>query len=439
MTKSQKLYSVLPHTLPTGERLPILINNHTGIPPALSLRYTLSRRSRGGYARLASLLRGISDLYEWCENIAGVNLDDLISSGQWIRLDLLERALTDLDIVNRSKRTKDGPVNNTTSFMQGSARTHNERIRAWEDFLLWALYPKNYKSCYQQENDPKDKNDRKERRVDLELFFMDARKPEPASVHHSGLNQEELEAIAGAIAPDEAGTFPDSGFSEVTRLRNWVMYSVARWGGLRRGELLKLKVCDIPQRVRNESGHLMAYSKHEIQIVRRPDDPEDPRTSRTPSVKRGNRNVVLPQSLLDDLNFYIEQRKSYGVKTSYLFVSGDGSPLSIERADSIIKQIGRYAASVHEKRYPSRPHSLLKLSWHRLRHTRAKELIPEFVEAGPIGLDAFLEYFGWASLESAAPYIRGFYRDCATAKIHDINTRLMNNCLIDNEKKPTFN
>lgn len=404
----------------------------------MALRYVLSRRSKGGSARLTSLLRGVSDLYEWCENVAKVNLDDLISSGQWISLHLLERALTDLDAVNSSKRTKVDPVDNTTWVRQGSARTHNGRVRAWEDFLLWALYPKNYQSCYQPDNDPKDKNNRKERRVDLELFFIDARKPEPASVHQSGLNHEELEAIAGAIGPDEAGTFPDSGFSEGTRLRNWVMYSVARWGGLRRGELLKLKVCDIPQRVRNEATHQMFYSNHEIQIVRRPDDPEDPRTSRTPSVKRDNRNVVLPETLLDDLNSYIEQRKSFGHKTSYLFVSGDGSPLSIERADSIIKQIGRYAASVYVTRYPNRPHSLLNLSWHRLRHSRAKELLPEFLEAGPIGLDAFLEFFGWASLESAAPYVREFYRDCAAARIHDINTWLMNSRLADDEKKNTF-
>jgi integrase len=437
MFKKPKLYYVLSHTLPTGERFPVLINNETGIPPVLSLRYSLSRRSRGGAARLTSLLRGLSDLYEWCEKVPKVNLDELITSGRLISLHWLERALTDLDIINNMKGPKEGLDGQLGPTGNGSARAHNRRIRAWEDFLLWALYPKNYQSCYQPESDPEGKKDRRERRVELELFFSNARKPEPASVHHSGLSSEELEAIMVAIGPDEQGSFPESGFSENTRRRNWTMYSVGRWGGLRRGEILKLKTCDVPRRVKDEFTGQMVYTSHEIQVVRRPDDPDDPRTSRTPSVKRHSRAVVLPETLLDDLNAYIDERGVAGFKASYLFTSETGSPLSIERADNIIKQIGRYAASVFEERHPGVQHSLHELSWHRLRYTRAKELLPEFLEAGPIGLDEFLEYFGWVSLESAAPYVKEFHRERATARIRDINTRLTNDSLAVKGKKTT--
>ena len=434
MTMSQKLYSVLLHTLPTGERLPILINNDTGIPPTLSLRYALTRRSRGSSARLTSLLRGLSDLYDWCEKVPKVNMDNLITSGQWISFHWLERALTDLDTINNMKRSEESTDGQARLISNGNARAHNQRLRAWEDFLLWALYPKNYQSCYQPNSDPEGKKERRERRLDLELFFSDARKPEPASVHHSGLRSEELEAIMVAIGPDENGIFPESGFSEHTRLRNWNMYSVARWGGVRRGEVLKLKTCDVPQRVKDEITGQLMYTTHEIQIVRRPDDPDDPRTSRTPSVKRGSRAVVLPETLLDDLNTYIDERNANGFTTSYLFVSESGSPLSIERADNIIKQIGRYAASVYEERHPGVPHSLCELSWHRLRYTRAKELLPEFLEAGPIGLDEFLEYFGWVSLEAAAPYIKDLHRERAAVRIRDIETRLTNDCLAVKDK-----
>jgi integrase len=437
MPQNQKLYSVLLHTFPTGERLPLLINNDTGIPPILSLRYTLARRSKGGSARLTSLLRGLADLYDWCEKVAKVNLDDLITSGQLISLHWLERALTDLDTINNMKRSEEGINGQATLIRNGNARAHNQRLRAWEDFLLWALYPKNYQSRYQPDSDPEVKKQRRERRVELELFFSDARKPEPASVHHSGLKSEELEAIMVAIGPDESGIFPKSGFSEHTRLRNWNMYSVARWGGVRRGEVLKLKTCDVPQRVKDEITGQLVYTNHEIQIVRRPDDPDDPRTSRTPSVKRGSRAVVLPETLLDDLNAYIDERNAAGFTTSYLFVSESGSPLSIERADNIIKQIGRYGASVYEERHPGVPHSLCELSWHRLRYTRAKELLPVFLEAGAIGLDEFLEYFGWASLESAAPYIKELHHERAVARLRDINTRLANDSLGARGKEST--
>jgi integrase len=361
----------------------------------------------------------LADLYQWCTVTAKVDLDALLLSGQTIGEDLLARALEDVD---RAHDARLAGVIQPAGL--GGARVavrnvgaHNRRVRAWKDFLIWALEPKNWRSGTHPEEDPARRSARRDTRFDLELFFDEARQHEGTAGRRSGLTAKELEAIELAIGPNEQGEFPHARFAPSLRLRNWAMFGTARWGGLRRGEILKLQVGDIPLRVANRNTGQMNYERHEIQVVRRPDDPADPRVARTPQVKRGGRAVVLPESLLDDLQIYLRQRAQIGAETPYLFVSETGQPLSIERADDIIRQIGRYASVVFEARYPGATHSLGRLNWHRLRHTRAQELLPVFIDAGATGLREFLEYFGWASMESADAYVRDLYRERAGLRV----------------------
>jgi hypothetical protein len=132
----------------------------------------------------------------------------------------------------------------------------------------------------------------------------------------------------------------------------------------------------------------------------------------------------MPESLLDDLRTYIDRRSTAGVETPYLFVLEAGHPLSIERTDNIIQQIGRYASAVYEELHPGVTHTLGQLGWHRLRHTRAREQLPIFLDAGPTGLREFLEYFGWASIESADPYVRDFYCERAGLRVQAHNAMM---------------
>jgi integrase len=426
MPNLSRTYRVFIQALPTGERLPLLVNDNTGIPPTLALRYVLARRRRGSSERLRILLRGISDLYEWFDRVAGFNLDAYILAGNTLSTEWLERALTEINSLPRLRTSKSDihKLADESSCPPLGARANNSRIRAWKDFLIWVLYPKNYYSNIHTTDAPDGPAARRVARFDLEMFFEEFCLQEPTIGHRSGLTDAEIEAITLAIGPGENGFPPDNQFAENTRLRNWVMYCTARWGGLRRGELLKLKVTDIPRRIKHGLLGELQYTDYAINVVRRPDDPDDPRIARRPSVKRGDRSVVLPETLLDDLNSYIDRRENDGVISSYLFVSESGQPLSVERCDDVIKQIGRYAGSLYEVRHPGKSHTLFRLSWHRLRHTRAIELLPLFIEAGARGMDEFLEYFGWASFESATPYLRDLHRDRAGIKVRDFNRQL---------------
>ncbi len=254
------LYRVLPHALPTGERFPILINSHTGVPPTFALRYALTRRSRGGSSRLHALLRGLADLYEWCEEIAKIDLDGLLLSGHTIGEDLLAHALNDVDRANDSHIA--GVIQPAglggIRVAVRNVRAHNRRVRAWRDFLIWALEPKNWRSGSHPEEDPARRSARRDTRFDLELFFDEARQHEGTVGRRAGLTAKELEAIELAIGPNEQGEFPHARFAHSLRLRSWAMFGAARWGGLRRGEILKLQVGDIPLRVVNRNAGQMA-------------------------------------------------------------------------------------------------------------------------------------------------------------------------------------
>jgi hypothetical protein len=283
------LYRVLPHALPSGERFPILINSDTGIPPTLALRYALTRRSRGGSARLRSLLRGLADLYEWCEDVAKLDLDELLLSGHTLGEDLIASALNDVDNARGSAIAMISQPDSSEGrrVVSNNAYAHNRRVRAWKDFLIWALEPKNWRSGFHQEEEPSRRTARRDKRLDLELFFDDARRREGTTGRGSGLTAREVEAIELAIGPNGKGEFLRAGFNDALRLRNWAMFGVARWGGLRRGEILKLQISDVPGKVPDRDTGELVYEQHEIQVVRRPDDPDDPRVARTPLVKRG--------------------------------------------------------------------------------------------------------------------------------------------------------
>lgn len=290
------------------------------------------------------------------------------------------------------------------------------------------MEPRNWATAFLPDSTPKEREARRQARADLEDFFEDQVVPEGRPGRRTAPTDSEIEAIEAAIGPDECGRFRDSGFAPATRWRNWICYGLARYGGLRRSEVLKLRIEDLPVRHRSKATGGWALTSAVIEVVRRPDDPADPRASRPPSVKRHDRPVVLPDSFLHDIWNWIEtvrpRTDSSGRASPYLVVTDRGHPLSVDRLGEVIEQAAVLAAREFEARHPGAPHTLDRLTWHRLRHRRAQELLPEYEAAGPTGLDEFREYFGWASMSSAEPYLRDLYRSRAAARREVIESGL---------------
>jgi integrase len=138
-------------------------------------------------------------------------------------------------------------------------------------------------------------------------------------------------------------------FAPETRLRNWLMYQIARELGLRRSELLALYYVDVSA---------------VLNVRRRPNDPNDQR--RQPAyVKRGERDMPTSRLLQAGVRAYFTTpppRGRRGVPTPFLFVAtASGAPLSVSSTDDVMKVLARAAGISH-------------LSWHTFRHTWAEEV-----------------------------------------------------------------
>ena len=168
------------------------------------------------------------------------------------------------------------------------------------------------------------------------------------------------------------------------------MFEMALELGVRRGELLKVRLDSLPR-----------GSDDGILILRHPDDPADTRT-REPAVKTAERIIPASRPLLSALRAYMTLPPPLGrVKGTslYLFVTERGSPLSLDRADDVIQDIGRHSG-------------ITPLSWHRLRHTWseqwAERLLPQpnGKDLPPNGKDLLQYLGGWANPNSPNHYIQ---------------------------------
>jgi hypothetical protein len=433
----------------------MLVHQGTGTPPVLALRWFLSVRRRGFSADyLAAQLRSVGRLYEGAETVLGIALDEFV---------LAERHFAPDDLTKLVKWIERGCRNEVASGITRGptgaritpslpARSFNRITRSWYRFLLWTLVPTHYRPARAHESTPAVIDVRRKQSEVLNQFFNEGDGkpwPEPRSGRVNPLTDLELEAIQAVTAPDQFGRFPESGFAEHTRLRNWLMIQTCRWAGYRLGEMLKTCVTDVPPPPSGEEGTTSlvrdfysvralpawfrtaqredpasAYSV--LNLERRPDDPSDTRLGRKPKVKTAERRPVVPDEYLRKVREYIVTpvpggRRARKASTPYLFVvlgvGGVCRPISVRNSMRVLKRIGREAAAWMATNHPGVDHTLNSLHWHRFRHTRAMELLPEFLEDENVGLDQFCQFFGWASIVSAEPYVKQLLQRRANAKV----------------------
>ena len=123
-------------------------------------------------------------------------------------------------------------------------------------------------------------------------------------------------------------------FRVETRLRNWLMYAIAIQCGLRRGELLKLRLDDLPK-----------PDSPGVKIRRRANDASDARRHR-PRVKAVERVLDLSGVVRVGLRAYLTSRPPIGRVgggSRYLFVTNAAQALSITAANEVVGVIGRNA------------------------------------------------------------------------------------------------
>jgi hypothetical protein len=391
-----------------GEELPIIRHKETWLPAPIALRYTLWARFRLGPASLTNDLRAIAILYNWAEATVSIgNFEDFLTSGHIITWDQLQSFLPYLQ--SRRYIEADDLIDLSPDYATlppiVSYQTFNARVFAIQQFIEWAIEPMNHGGDMLFDED--------ERELQLAKIVRLSNKqklPVGESPRREPITREEILLIRRAIMPDEFGNFPSHVFTKATHFRNWIMFEAALNLGVRKGELLTLKVTHLPD---------VSDLRQLFFVPRQQDAPEDPRKRRKLRGKTNERRVPLMEpNLLPSILGYRDAAPPIGrndpkITSPYLFVTNEGRPIASSTADHIIKRIGEYAARLLDKDTTVNEHvrarwkeSLLTLSWHRLRHTWAEQAALMLYIKHDVGAWAILkEWGGWNSEESMERYI----------------------------------
>lgn len=367
MADTGKMFSVLHIVLDSGERLPCLVDATTWIPARVALRWAMRyRRYRVQSSTLAANLRVLGKVYRWTQEIAGFDLDDRLTGGRTLQN-------REIESLARSFRGAKAKELDTGAF--------DQHLAILEDFLKWSLDSENRGGRRSL-----DLAQLAQERNRIGLILRSLRAGARATDRIEPLEEAEIRAIRNSIGPrrDTQGvlTFPEI-FSPHTRLRNWLMFELALELGIRRGELLKLRLDSLPRGA--DDG---------IRILRRPDDPHDSR-SREPAVKTAERVIPASGNLLAAIRAYLTYPRPLGRisgRSPYLFVARSGRPVSMDTADDVIAAIGGHSG-------------VSPLSWHRLRHTWAERMAEAFADQ-PNGMDRLVYLGGWTNPQSATRYIQ---------------------------------
>lgn len=226
-----------------------------------------------------------------------------------------------------------------------AGHTAANRVRAIRDYLDWlvryrlARYPLSSVQGHRLWDDWKRCKD-----------ALDARVPRHKGRNtigqREGLSPEVVNRLLSVTAP-ESSENPWKG--DGTRIRNSL---VIRWLlelGLRRGELLNVKITDIN------------FQSEELLVARRADDPQDPRKDQ-PKVKTRDRKLPLSPPLCAMTHDYIikTRRLIPGAKRHpFLFIAmGTGAPLSLSSVNCLFAELRE-----------AFPDEFFAVTPHVLRHT----------------------------------------------------------------------
>lgn len=375
-------FCVLRLVLDTGERLPCLVDRETWLPVRLATRWAMRyRRYRRQSSTLTDNLRILGVLYAWARTSGGFDLDDYLTQGKTLTPRQIEAFASTLRLPDTLNALGPAVISEAVSPLIDSG-TYDHYLSITESFLTWALDSMNRGGISVSTLEQLSAE-----RAHLSYLFASLRMGARPSEHLEPLDDQEIASIRQAIGPLREGEsswiFPSHVFAEHTRLRNWLMFEMALELGVRRGELLKLRLDSLPR-----------GSDDGIRILRHPDDPADSRTNE-PAVKTAERVIPASRALLSVLRAYITLPLPLGRvrgKSPYLFVTEKGYPLSLARTDDVIQDIGRYSG-------------VAPLSWHRLRHTWSEQWATRLLSR-PNGKDVLQYLGGWTNPHSPDHYIK---------------------------------
>lgn len=346
--------------LSSGERLPVILQS--GEPLFDPTVYSLTEiRGRNRAAKtIESALRSLSVFFLFLD-LRKISLESRIRSGEILTLGEIEDLVRFCRLpVNRLDGTSDSKDSNHPPVKVKSPEKHRQRMRTADnpenipataatrirqirDYLIWSINRR-----LPQIHDPSQRSSLDSaKRIVIEAIESRI----PSGDNRGCLNQREgldPEAVADIFKAIDPHATENPWRDGHCRYRNFLAIQWLYHLGLRRGELLNVRISDID------------FRKGTVIVARRADDPNDPRRHQ-PNVKTRAREIPLSTGLLDITTSYIMDHRSAikgARKHDFLFVSSDGTPLSIPSLAKVFV--------VLRGKCPNLPQTLTA---HVLRHT----------------------------------------------------------------------
>lgn len=331
----------------SGERFPVLLRGDTYQPVVLPTRYVIDeRRETKQPGTIIRDLRVLGWLYEWCDQ-CGIDLEARLRQGEML-------AVSEISGFCRYLRAR----RNTTLIgsigppIQGqcdllSPVSFNSYLGVIEDFLVWAAYE--FIPAATPVGEVRDSVETAKERI--RRAFRSNKLGGRHAEQRYGLSAEEVDALRLVVKPGAA----QNPFKKPLQFRNHLIIELMLATGIRRGELMKIKLHHLPQ-----------GPKATLTIERSVDDASDPRRNE-PHVKTREREIPLPKSLAMSLWDYAQRHRRRG-NHSYLFTSHrTGAPLDAAGVNWIFDLLIKRCF----------PRLKGKLHPHVLRHTFNQRLMEE--------------------------------------------------------------
>ncbi|CAJ7036732.1 phage integrase [Burkholderia pseudomallei] len=358
---------------PSGERLPILLDADRQPIPWVNAYLIQRLRPRLSVSSLVKTLRVLGYMWAWASAEAfplqarlvfgqGLSQDEIVGRlYPWLR--------RNFQATGKVRKLVVSP--NTVAF----------RLNVVSQFVGWHL------ECAMSAlpvGSPEIRDIRTRLTLIERSFATAVRARVESSVHAVPLSDDRLQRLLQICHPDAY----DNPWKMPYRRRNFLIVLMMATLGVRRGELLKLRVSDC---------HL-ARAVPEIRVERSPDDPVDPRINE-PQVKTESRHLPCDASLARYLNEYIcrGRRQIPGANRSpFLFLSRGGQPMSLARVNGLFDQV----SAVHPEFDDLHPHCLRSTCATNFRAAGLRNgLDDERVDKD------MMYFFGWRSADSVRPYI----------------------------------
>ena len=333
--------------LSNGERFPAIKDKNGVIAYAPALYTVLSLREReGSSGTIEANLRAVAISLNWAAAVK-IDLQARIESADLLTTFEIASLRTTLR-TNFRKIAADGVKPQSLSKQKPtvvSAGTYYNRCHMVLDYLSWHA-----RNAIQMIGTSDPKLPEARRRLEAFERQLVADLPKPKSGERTGVDDHIQKLFLEAIKPGS----PTNPFQKKHQHRNYPLLLLYYEICIRRAEALKIK---------GENLIDLDGKYPFVQIIRNPDDPDDPRQTE-PRVKTLSREIPISTELADALRDWMVDHRTDterypGAKRSpYVFVSRTGKPIAVRTVSGMFELL--------RKRVPGLPNDLTA---HVLRHT----------------------------------------------------------------------